>query len=456
MSLPLFGKPRATKVVILGGGYVTIHGYKSLEKKLGKRMRDGSVEVTVVCPRSYHVFHGWTGEFFGGIVDLPNKHSDLRTVMPHARHVCGEAVAVDLQKRTVKVRVVGDGVEEELPYHHLLIGTGSYDAMDAVPGLEEYGLPLKGVGDVLAVRNRLLTNLEAADAVSDPKLQQRYLTIVIAGGGFAGVEMCAAMAELVEALKDRYPVLRKRRPRLVLVHSGEGLLPQWRPRFDKLADYATEQLAGWGVDVRLGTRLERVGAEGALLSGGELIPAALVLSTVGMKLKVMPGTEQLPRAKDGRLMADEFNRVKGEAKVWAGGDAAHLIHPRTRLACPANALWAIKHGEWVGHNIGATILGKSMKPFTYPGLGQVASLGIGKGATELYGIQLTGWLAWISRFSFFMWFMPDPVNSVRVVMDWLMLPLAGRRTIPFFNGAPEARSAAAAHPAHLRAVGAGE
>ncbi|HEY8206546.1 MAG TPA: FAD-dependent oxidoreductase [Myxococcaceae bacterium] len=451
---PLFGKPQATRVVILGGGYVTIHGYKSLEKKLGKQMRDGSVEVTVVCPRSYHVFHGWTGEFFGGIVDLPNKHSDLRTVMPLARHVCGEAVAVDLQRRTVKVRVVGDGVEEELPYHHLLIGTGSYDAMERVPGLEEHGMPLKGIGEVLAVRNRLLTNLAAADSVTDPKLQQRYLTIVIAGGGFAGVEMCAAMAELIHALKDRYPVLRKRRPRVVLVHSGEGLLPQWRPRYDKLADYATEQLNEWGVDIRLSTRLEAVTEEGARLSDGELIPSALVLSTVGMKLEVMPGTEQLPRAPDGRLMADEFNRVKGEANVWVGGDAAHLIHPRTRVACPPNALWAIKHGDWVGHNIGATILGRSMKPFTYPGLGQVASLGIGKGASELYGMQLTGWLAWISRFSFFMWFMPDAMNSVRVVIDWLMLPLAGRRTIPFFDGTPQLRTAAAqSHPGHLHAVG---
>ena len=74
------------------------------------------------------------------------------------------------------------------------------------------------------------------------------------------------------------------------MHSGEGLLPQWRPRFDKLADYATEQLHGWGVDVRLSTRLEEVTAEGARLSGGEVIPAALVLSTVGMSLQVMPGT----------------------------------------------------------------------------------------------------------------------------------------------------------------------
>jgi len=96
---------------------------------------------------------------------------------------------------------------------------------------------------------------------------------------------------------------------------------------------------------------------------------------------------------------------------------------------------------------GATILGKSMKPFTYPGLG------IGKGATEQCGVQLTGWLAWISRFSFFRWFMPDPVNPVRVVMDWLMPPPAGRRAIPLFRAPPESRSAASAHP---RAVGAGE
>src|SRR5690606_11057059 len=94
--------------------------------------------------------------------------------------------------------------------------------------------------------------------------------------------------------------------------------------------------------------------------------------------------------------------------------------------CPANALWAIMHGVWVGDNIARTIQGKKLKRFTFRGLGQAASLGVGKGASELYGMQFTGWLGWMMRFFFFMYFMPSRRQAVRILFDWFSLPFVGR------------------------------
>jgi NADH dehydrogenase len=106
-----------------------------------------------------------------------------------------------------------------------------------------------------------------------------------------------------------------------------------------------------------------------------------------------------------------------------------VLHRRSQLPCPANALWAVKHGERVGDNIARAIQGQSLRPFTYPGLGQAASLGIGKGAVELYGIQFTGWLGWILRLFFFLGFMPSRIQMLRVALDWLILPLFGRHFV---------------------------
>jgi NADH dehydrogenase len=168
-----------------------------------------------------------------------------------------------------------------------------------------------------------------------------------------------------------------------------------------------------------------VTADGATLSDGTAIPSRTVLSALGQSLVVLPGTEALPRTPRGLIATDETLHVRGHADVWAGGDAAEVMHV-SGSPCPANALWAIKHGHWVGGNIAATLTGKRLKRFTYRGLGQAASLGIGRGAAELYGVQFTGWIGWTLRFFFFLYFQPSRRQAVRVFLDWLTLPFLGR------------------------------
>jgi NADH dehydrogenase FAD-containing subunit len=267
---------------------------------------------------------------------------------------------------------------------------------------------------------------EQVDAVPASPNCQQHLSIIIAGGGFAGVEICAAIAELFRALCHSYPSLRKHKPHITLVHSGEAILPQLQPRFTGLVAYAQKHLERYGVDLCLHTRLLEVTQHGARLSNGEFIPASTVISTVGQRVISLPGTESLPYVEDHRLVVDIYLRVANSTNLWAGGDLAYVINPRTKRPRPANALWAIKQGTWIGDNIGLTIKGRPLHRFTYPGLGQAASVGIGKGLLELYGIPLTGWSAWFIRLGFLLYFMPSRKQAIRAMLDVLTLPLLGR------------------------------
>jgi NADH dehydrogenase len=418
------------RVVLLGSGYVTVWAYRSLCRRLRRDIAQGRVQITVVAPETHHSFHGWTGEILGGVLPEGRQAGPLREVCRRARVIGGTVVGIDLSARRVRVALNGSTEYREVPYDHVVFGYGTDDDLESVPGLAEHGWSLKERGGRVAFRNRLLSALELADAVDEPLQRQRLLTTVVAGGGFAGVEMCAAVAELHAALRGRYPVLREHRPRLVLVHSGERLLPEFHPRFPRLVAYATRKLADYGVEVRLGTALVAVDAEGVKLSDGEWLPAATVLSTVGQRQITLPGTELVGRATSGRLLTDAQLRVRGYHEVWAGGDCADVAHAVTRLPCPPNALWAIKHGKLIGENIAAAVGNRPLREFTYPGLGQAASLGVGKGVLELYGRQFTGWLAWISRLLFFLRFMPSRRQAVRAVVDFVMFPLLGRYTSP--------------------------
>ncbi len=128
-----------------------------------------------------------------------------------------------------------------------------------------------------------------------------------------------------------------------------------------------------------------------------------------------------------RLWTNRYLQMTGCTNIWGGGDACHVTHCKTMLPCAPNALWAMKHGVYAGRNIANAIKQKPLRPFTYKGLGQCASLGIGKGMGELYGIEFTGWIAWIIRWFFFNYYMPSRKVMLREVADWIYLLFSGKR-----------------------------
>jgi NADH dehydrogenase len=180
----------------------------------------------------------------------------------------------------------------------------------------------------------------------------------------------------------------------------------------------------------------------------------------------MPGTEALPRDARGRIITDQNLNVQGYSNLWAGGDTAQVKHPSQTGDCPSNALFAMKHGLCAGVNIAHSLQAKTLRRFAFKGMGQAASLGMGRGIAELHGIQFTGVLAWIMRLCFFMWYMPSKRQGLQVLFDWLLLPINGRQMISL--GSPERKvqtvstlparqlepqSAASLSPAPIRAWG---
>ena len=237
-------------------------------------------------------------------------------------------------------------------------------------------------------------------------------TLVVAGGGLAGVEMAAAVADLGGA-----------RLRVELVHSGDHLLPELQESQPGLAARAASELKRLGVRVRLGVRLTSVTSGHAYLSDGTRLPATTVIATIGQRPVQVPGLDG-HRDPRGRLVTRPDLSVVDH--VWAAGDAACVVHPTSGEPVPANALWAIKGGEHVGRNLARTVRGRETRPFAYRGLGQAASFGLGRSISELYGIPFTGWVAWVLRLTFFLRFMPSRRKAAQVVGDLARVARRGR------------------------------
>lgn len=414
---------------MIGAGYTTAGAWRTLRKALRTDLASGRVRVTVVSARNYHYFHGFVGEMIGGVVGVAAGMSAARTIFAGAEFVTGLVTRVDPARRCVHVAVPdGDG-DLVLAYDHLVVGAGARYRRDAVEGLDRFGWALRDVGAIQAFRNHLIACFERAQAVRRDAARRRALTFVVAGGGLAGVEVTAALCELAAAMRRHYPVLRRIRPRIVLVHAGARILPDL-PAGSRVAAYAGRHLARYGVELRLRTRVARVEREAVVLDTGTMLQADTVLCTIGNEVAPMPGLEDFAVDERGRLLTDASLQLEGAPAIWAGGDCARVPRAGRADSCPSNALWATRHGEHIGRNLARVLRGRAPKPFMYRGLGMAASMGIGKGMGELWGVPVTGWPAWILRLAVFLQFMPSRRQAIAALLEHCKLPVCGRSLVP--------------------------
>jgi NADH:ubiquinone reductase (H+-translocating) len=417
-------KNGSRQIVLIGGGYASIWAYRSIVQELAIEMMQGQVRIKVICPDDFHFFHGWTAESLMGIIRDQNRMSPLQEVFKHAEIIKGRAVRINPHTRHLYIDMP-DGTQKALLYDQLLLGTGSADA-SSIEGLTEYAYQLKSHKDYCCTKMRIQFLLKKASE-SDESTARQILRFVIAGSGFTGVELAANLAELIKSFIKQYPGLRNIKPAIHLINSRHNLLPGLDAGLHRIRRYAERTLVNYGIQTFHQTRIIRVTARGAFLSDGSFIECPMVISTIGQSRILLEGTKTMERDPEKRILTNSFLQVANHRGIWGAGDAVHVTHSKSKKACPANALWAIKQGKHAGKNIARAILSQSLKPFTYKGLGQCASLGIGKGLGDLYGIQFTGWTAWIMRWFFFQHFMPSKKVMWREIGDWFHLLVSGKR-----------------------------
>ncbi len=414
------------RIVLLGGGYVSVFAYKQLVRQLRKEIRSGAVKIDVVCPLQHHIYHGWTSENLTGTLRLPAQESPLEEVMPLAQIRQGYAERIDLREHTVWVRLQG-GEVLRLGYDHLVIGTGSVDN-DTLEGARTYGYQVKCREAFERARRHLREKIAQA-ARQTPEEARQTLRFAVAGGGLTGVELIANLAEYVHMMKRQLPALRDVSPSFYLIHGGERILPDLQGKFDTLVRYAERTLRQYGVHIIPNKRIQQITPQGAVLSDGSLLESSMVITTVGQRRIAIGGTEGLKRDEEGRILLDRQLRVEGYDEVWGGGDACSAQHPVFGTPCLSNALWAIKQGEHIGKNLARVVRGKKPRSFRYPGLGQAASLGLGKGIAEIYRVPFTGTIAWLMRWFFFHYFLwrISPRSAQESLKDWFYLFRTGKR-----------------------------
>ena len=222
------------------------------------------------------------------------------------------------------------------------------------------------------------------------------------GGGVEQMVMRACLRRASRAI----PVLAA--AKVSLVHPGKDVLPEIQDSSPRLHRYAVRTLAELGVLCRNNSRVSELKATKLHFEDGTSVSVGRVLYAIGQQRVALSGLSGLALDAQGKLIADAQLRADGHQNVWVGGDCASVRRPfMNGTTCRQDALWAVKHGTRIGKNLARVTRGRSAHRFRFPGLGQAAGLGRGRGVLEIYGLQFTGPLAYALRAGFFLYFYPS-------------------------------------------------
>ncbi len=401
--------PISQHIVIAGGGFGGYYAAKQLEK-----LAPPGARITLINDTNYLTYAPLLPAAAAGTVDPRHIVVPLRERLKRTSLRVGYVTGGDPSRNTLRVEMIS-GIVKEYRYDHLIVALGSVSRVVPIPGLTEHAIGFKTIAEATALRNQFVRHFELAEGLDDVEQRRSYLNFVFVGGGYAGLEGIAELADFAQAALKRYPRCRETGAHFWLIDAAGRIMPEIQ---EQLADFTEKVLAKRGVEFRLNTTVTEVRDDAVLLSTGETLAARCVVWTAGVRAS--PVAEDLGLALDrGRIVVDSTMRVSGHENVWALGDIAAVPDPaRPGQPCPPTAQHAIRQGKLLGKNIAAVMKGRAPKPFTFKTLGAFADLGRHTAVANLMGLRVRGFLAWaICRFYHLAW-LPGADRKSRLIADW--------------------------------------
>lgn len=384
----LQARTEPSRVVIVGGGFAGLYAATYLGRS--ESAEEGRLQVTLVDQKNYFTFTPLLAEVAGGTLRREHVTYPLRVMARRYgfSYQRSEVAGVDRDRRVVRTAAGGS-----IPYDYLVLAIGSRPRYFGNVELERGSVPFTTARDAEAVRSRVINAFEEAlHVTSDEAELRRLTTFVVAGAGPAGVELASEIRSLVErAVSPYYPSLPA--PRIVLADGNDRILVGWDA---ELARTGLDRLRARGIEVRLNTRITGV-ADGSVMmddpDGDRRVDSHHLFWTAGTRPTDWLGELGLP-TENGRLVVDDDLRVRGSERIFAAGDAAYAVDPRTGAPFPPVAPIAISQGVRCAGNVEGLLVGRPLEPYHAHHAGKIVSLGGGVALAEVLGFRLPGPIAW--------------------------------------------------------------
>lgn len=396
-------------VVVLGSGFAAT----SLAKRLERRL-PADWQLVIISEQNYLTFNPMLAEIVSGAVMPAHVIASIRQMLRKTRFINGQVTAVDTTKRLLTYK--NDVGSATISYHHLVFALGSRANLNIVPGMAQHALPFKLLGDALALRNRIIERLEAAEQEPDPARRAWLGHFVVIGGGFSGVEVAGAIQDFIHASRRYYPRLRLTDLKVSLVHNSALPIPELGR--ESLGRHTLMAMQKAGIMMQMNSGVTAVDANGVILADSTRLDGGTIICSIGTKPNPLLKTlTALPQDR-GRLKVNPDMSVIGAENIWAIGDCAVVPNAHDGKTAPPTAQFAIREGQQLADNIKRVIHGRASQPFSYQSKGSMAAIGHLNGVADLGFIQISGFAAWLLWRAFYLSLMPTMAKKCKIFFEW--------------------------------------
>ena len=428
---------------MVGGGFGGLQAVRKL--------RHAQVDVTLIDRRNFHLFQPLVYQVATGALSAGEISSPLRGIFKddeNVRVLLGEVTGLELAARQVIVDSLPNGGDaRKIAYDSLVVAGGSSYSYFGHEEWRRFAPEVKSLESALDVRRRILTAFEAAEVEPDLARRDAWLTFAVVGAGPTGVELAGQIAEIArDTLQGDFRAIDTRAARILLIERDDRVLPLFPP---KLSNRAARALEGLGVTPLTGRAVVAIDEESVTVAGdageeSERFPARTVVwaagviaSEIASALAAESGAA-LDRA--GRVAVGPDLTLPGHPEVIALGDMVQVHDSEGRpLQLPGVAPVAMQQGRYAARAITTRLRGEEPPPFHYVDKGNLATIGRAKAVADIKGLQLSGFIAWITWLFVHLFYLIGLQNRILVFIRWTFSFVTRGRGARIIAWPPESR-----------------
>jgi len=372
------------KVAVVGGGFAGINLIKRLSK-------DQRFHITLIDKNNYHFFPPLLYQVAAAFIEPSNISYPFRRMFQQKKNLrfhLGSLIRINPERNNIETD------SGTVNYDYLVLAVGTQTNYFGMENVMRKALPMKTISDALNLRNHLLMSMEKAVHTEDPIEKEKYLNIVIAGGGPSGVEIAGMLAEMGHYIAAKeYPEILNLQSYIHLIDAGPSLLGPMSKIAQKEAFKVLNKL---GVRLILGVAVKDYNDGFVLLDNGESILTNTLIWTSGVTGVELPGLPAEAIGRGRRILTDEFNRVKGFENIFAIGDIClQTTDKNYPNGHPQVAQVAIQQGTRLAKNLQKAADQKPLTPFAYHDKGSMAIIAKYKAVADFPKFSFKGFFAWL-------------------------------------------------------------
>ena len=424
------------RILVLGGGFAGVECCLKLESYFGI---NSEIEITLVSEDNFILFTPMLPQVASGTIETRHIVTPIRTLIKKIKFYEGKIKYVDPHGKSVALYGTNENRGMLIHYDFLVVALGSKTNFFGMKNVEENSYQMSTINDAILLRNRIIDLLEQAENETDPILRKALLRIVIVGGGFAGVETAGELNDFISDVSEYYPSISENDVKVTLIEATTEILngfPQ------KLANFAKEKLVERGINVILDAGVTSFDGKEVLLKSSSKSNKVLLsdssqqkghsrlveINSISSRTLVWTAgvtpidlvKESLFRTHKGRILVNEYLQVPQFPEVFAIGDCSIFDPALSMKPFPPTAQIAEAHAKIAANNLKELVCGGKMTKFDYSWKGQSAIIGKRTGIASFFGINISGFLAYLLWRNLYLSKIRSSDKKFRVWLDWTL------------------------------------